>query len=115
MALRDLLNDRMNVEAPEVPTKDASAGPVQSWVATATNVPCQVNELSAGQRVYASMAGMAVSHEILTLQEGISQGYRLKLLDTNSYVRVTGVQRVREQGGIGTYYAVTGEEVRDVP
>ena len=63
MAIRDKLADRMTVEPPDTPTKDGSAGPVQSFTPVEYNVPAQITPLSDGQRATAAMAGMVVSHK----------------------------------------------------
>lgn len=113
MPIRDMLTDRMQVEAPDAPTKDGSAGPVQSFSPVENNVPAQITPLSAGQRATAAMAGMLVSHKILTLYPGIEQGYRVKDLESGVYIRVLGVQRIPARGGIELHYLVDGEEVKD--
>lgn len=113
MAIRDMLTDRMTVEAPAAPTKDASAGPVQAFSPVAYNVPAQITPLSAGQRVTAAMAGMFISHKILTLYPGVEQGYRLKDKESGVYIRVLGVQRIPARGGIEKHYILDGEEVKD--
>jgi hypothetical protein len=113
MAIRDLLTDRMTVETPDTPTKDGSAGPVQSFSPVENNVPAQITPLSSGQRVTAAMAGMFISHKILTLYDGIQQGYRVKDQESGVYIRVLGVQRIPARGGIELHYLVDGEEVKD--
>jgi hypothetical protein len=113
MPIRDLLLDRMTVEAPKPVTKDGSAGPVQEFTPVAYKVPAQITPLSAGQRATAAMAGMLVSHKILTLHSGIEQGYRMKDNESGVYIRVLGVQRIPARGGIELHYLVDGEEVKD--
>lgn len=113
MALADFFVDLMHVQAPRPVTKDTSAGPLQDFRTVTSNVPCQINELSAGQRVRAAMANMDVTHEILTHYAGVKQGYRVVDAELGVVIRVTGIQRVREQGGIETYFVISGEEVKD--
>lgn len=113
MALRDMLTDRMNVEAPDEPTKDGSAGPVQTFSVVAYGQPAQITPLSAGQRVNAAMANMFITHKILTLYADIQQGYRVKDLESGVYIRITGVQRIPARGSIERHWILDGEEVKD--
>ncbi|MEO2090704.1 MAG: head-tail adaptor protein [Gemmataceae bacterium] len=113
MAIRDMLTDRMTVETPDAPTKDGSAGPVQSFSPVESNVPAQITPLSAGQRVTAAMAGMFISHKILCLYDGIGQGDRVRDNESGVYIRITGVQRIPARGGIEKHFILDGEEVKD--
>jgi hypothetical protein len=113
MAIRDMLTDRMNIEAPEAVTKDGSAGPLQSFKIISYKVPAQITPLSASQRVNAAMANMFVSHTILCLYSGIEQGYRVKDIATGVYIRITGIQRIPARGSIEAHYVLSGEEVKD--
>lgn len=111
MALADFMNNLMHVQAPNPVVRDASGGPLQSFKTVASNVPCQFNELDAKQRVTARMGEIEITHEILTHYSGVRQGYRVVDAELGVVVRVTGVQRVREQGTIETYFVVTGEQI----
>ena len=113
MAIRDMLTDRMTVQAPAAPSKDQSAGPLQSFSSVATNVPAQITPLSASQRVMAAMANMLVTHKILTLYPGIEQGYRVRDNESGVYIRITGIQRIPARGGIELHWILDGEEVKD--
>lgn len=113
MALRDMLTDKMNVEAPAPVVKDRSAAPTQSFESVTTKVPAQITPLSAGQRVQAAMAGMSISHKVLTLYSGVQQGYRLKDVESGVYLRVLGVQRIPQRGSIEKHFLIDCEQVID--
>lgn len=108
-----MLTDRIVVQAPAAPTKDASAGPVQTFETVAPSVPAQITPLSAGQRVTAAMAGMVITHKILTLYSGLQQGYRVQDKESGVYIRIIGIQRIPARGSIDKHYVCDGEEVKD--
>ena len=110
MALRDMLVDRMNVLSPGTPTKDTSAGPLQTFNVIAESIPCQINELSANERITAAIAGMNITHEILTVYSGVQMGFLVQDVETGVKIRVLGATRNRKQGTIETYFTITGEE-----
>jgi hypothetical protein len=119
MSIASLLVHRMDVEAiPAVPQRDSSGGikdDATQWTVVFTGVPCALNTESAQRMADFATAGETVTDTVITLQEGILLGMRLKVTDETglvTYLRVTLVKRVRRQGTIGPFVIIGAEEVR---
>jgi hypothetical protein len=117
LSIASLLTHVMDVEAIAAsPPRDSSGGIDDStWAAVLTAVPCVLTPLSAARMADFAIAGQKVDWSVVTEQEGIVLGQRLKVTDeagVTTYLRVATVKRVRRRGGIGPFTEILGEEIR---
>jgi SPP1 family predicted phage head-tail adaptor len=110
VSLQTLLTHRVTVQS-EVVTRDSDGGVITTYSDKATDIACQIHELSAAERLRHAQLSTAVSHEIITRYASVEKADRI-LLPEGTYVRVQGVQTVRSQGTIPTHYVILGEEVK---
>ncbi len=111
MSLESLLDeDSISVEQ-QVVVQDTSGGPTRTWTTLYTGVPARVTDPTAQEKLQYLMLGTEAPHKIIHQQAGIGEGIRIRTSD-GRLIKVHGTRKIRQEGGIDTYYQTMGTEWR---